>query len=43
VKPGAKFLYFDPISLLDDVQQWRWTQPDERQAMINDALASAGS
>lgn len=43
VKPGAKFLYFDPIASLDDVQQWRWTQPQERQAMINDALASAGS
>jgi len=43
VKPGAKFLYFDPIAMLDDVQQWRWTQPQERQAMINDALASAGS
>jgi lysine 2,3-aminomutase len=42
VKPGAKFLYFDPIASLDDAQQWRWTQPLERQAMINDALAAAG-
>ena len=42
VKPGAKFLYFDPIASLDDAQQWRWTQPLERQAMISEALAAAG-
>jgi lysine 2,3-aminomutase len=43
VKPGAKFLYFDPIATLDDVQQWRWSQPLERQAMIEDALAATSS
>ena len=42
VKPGVKFLYFDPISALDDEHQWRWTQPLERQAMMDDALDAAG-
>ncbi len=41
VKPGKKFLYFDPISTLDAEHQWRWTQPCERRAMIDEALASA--
>ena len=40
VKPGAKFLYFDPVTALDEEHQWRWTQPLERQAMIGDALAA---
>jgi len=40
VKPGKKFLYFDPIASLDDAARWRWTQPLERRAMIDDALAS---
>ena len=43
VKPGVKFLYFDPINALDEEHQWRWTQPLERQAMMDDALAAAGS
>ena len=42
VKPGVKFLYFDPISALDDEHQWRWTQPIERQAMMDDAIEAAG-
>ena len=40
VKPGKKFLYFDPISSLEAEAQWRWTQPGERRAMIDDALAA---
>ncbi len=41
VKPGKKFLYFDPLGSLDEEHQWRWTQPLERRAMIDDALESA--
>lgn len=40
VKPGKKFLYFDPFASLDDQAQWRWTQPRERRAMIDDALGA---
>jgi lysine 2,3-aminomutase len=39
VKPGGKFLYFDPIASLGETQRWRWTQPCERRAMIDEALA----
>lgn len=39
VKPGKKFLYFDPLSSLDEHHQWRWTQPAERRAMIDEALS----
>ena len=38
VKPGVKFLYFDPTSALDEEHQWRWSQPLERQAMMDDAI-----
>ena len=41
VKPGKKFLYFDPIASLDDEARWRWSVPAERRAMIDDALAAA--
>lgn len=40
VKPGRKFLYFDPIASLDEEHRWRWTVPNERRAMI-DAAQSA--
>lgn len=40
VKPGKKFLFFDPISSLAEEARWRWTQPCERRAMIDEALAS---
>jgi lysine 2,3-aminomutase len=40
VKPGKKFLYFDPLSGLDEAYRWRWSQPAERQAMIEDALSN---
>ena len=41
VKPRKKFLYFDPLNALDDEHRWRWTQPAERRAMIDEALAAA--
>jgi lysine 2,3-aminomutase len=41
VKPGRKFLYFDPLAGLDAEHQWRWSEPLERQAMVDEALASA--
>jgi len=40
VKPGKKFLYFDPLLSLDEEHQWRWSQPLERRAMIDAALAA---
>jgi lysine 2,3-aminomutase len=40
VKPGKKFLYFDPVASLDEPHRWRWSQPSERRAMIEDALAA---
>ena len=39
VKPEKKFLYFDPLADLDEEHRWRWTQPTERRAMIDEALA----
>lgn len=39
VKPGKKFLYFDPIASLDEDHRQRWTIPAERRAMIDAALA----
>jgi lysine 2,3-aminomutase len=38
VKPGAYFLYFDPVRSLDREQQLRWQIPAERRGMINEAL-----
>jgi lysine 2,3-aminomutase len=38
VKPGARFLYFDPIRTLDQAAQRRWNVPEERKRMIDDAL-----
>jgi len=37
VKPGRKFLYFDPIDALDEEHRWRWSVPAERRAMIDAA------
>ena len=39
VRPGKKFLYFDPLCSLNEEHQWRWTQPTERAAMVDEALA----
>ncbi len=41
VKPGRKFLYFDPVALLDDEHRWRWTQPVERRRMIDQAVEAS--
>ena len=41
VKPGKKFLYFDPLTALDEEHCWRWSQCSERRAMIDQALAAA--
>ncbi len=38
VKPGKKFLYFDPVASLDLEHQWRWSEPRERRRMIDEAL-----
>ena len=38
VKPGAKFLYFDPLRTLDPAVQERWRQSGPRQQMIDRAL-----
>lgn len=40
VKPGKKFLYFDPVASLNEHAQWRWTVPTERRAMIDEALSA---
>lgn len=41
VKPGAFFLYFDPLRTLDADQQERWQFPAEGHRMIAEALAAA--
>jgi lysine 2,3-aminomutase len=41
VKPGAQFLYFDPLRTLDEEHQLRWEVPTERQQMIDEALEMA--
>jgi lysine 2,3-aminomutase len=41
VKPGAWFLYFDPLKALSEEYQLRWQIPGERQAMKREALAAA--
>jgi lysine 2,3-aminomutase len=41
VKPGAYFLYFDPLRELGSEQQRRWAIPAERREMIDHALAAA--
>ena len=44
VKPGAYFLYFDPLLTLDAAQQERWQVANERKRMIDAALdAAAGT
>jgi len=40
VKPGKKFLFFDPVASLGTEAQWRWTQPTERRAMMDEALSA---
>ncbi len=42
MKPGAFFLYFDPIDTLSPEMQRRWSVPELQERMIADALARAG-
>jgi lysine 2,3-aminomutase len=41
VKPGAQFLYFDPLRTLDEEKQQRWQIASERRRMIDEALDAA--
>ena len=41
VRPGARFLYFDPIRSLDRETQRRWSVSRERKRMIDEALEAA--
>ena len=43
VKPGVYFLYFDPLAALHPEQQQRWSIPDQRRRMIDQALTAARS
>jgi lysine 2,3-aminomutase len=40
VKPGAKFLYFDPLLTLGADARQRWLDPFERKQLISDALGA---
>ena len=42
VKPGAHFVYFDPIDLLAPAAQARWQNPAIAEEMIAEAIAKAG-
>ena len=42
VKPGAHFVYFDPIDLLAPAAQARWQNPAIAEEMIAEAVAKAG-
>lgn len=37
VKPGVRFLYFDPLQSLSAEAQARWSDPGEREAMVREA------
>jgi lysine 2,3-aminomutase len=41
VKPDRLFLYYDPIGLLPEAGQRRWSNADEHQRMIDEAIAAA--
>lgn len=42
VKPGQRYIYFDPIDLLPPEGQARWADPNEHQRMIDEALSHVG-
>lgn len=42
VKPGQWFVYFDPLLGLAPEVRGRWQHPEERQAMVADAIRQAG-
>ncbi|EYF00419.1 KamA family radical SAM protein [Chondromyces apiculatus] len=39
VKPGQRYIYFDPITLLPPEGQARWADPQEHQRMLDEALS----
>jgi len=41
VKPGTKFLYFDPLLTLSESARQRWAIPAERDQMISNVLDAA--
>ena len=41
VKPGAFFLYFDPLRTLEEAQQRRWQVVGESRRMIDEALEAS--
>lgn len=41
VKPGQLFLYYDPVGLLPEEGQQRWSNAHEHQGMIDEAIAAA--
>jgi len=41
VKRGQHFLYFDPVTLLDEATQERWQDPKEQERMVDDAVEQA--
>jgi len=41
VKPGQKYLYFDPIDKLPPEGQARWADPREHQVMIDEAIRAS--
>jgi lysine 2,3-aminomutase len=41
VKPGELFMYFDPLHQLSTHQQRRWSDPNEQEEMIEQALKRA--
>jgi lysine 2,3-aminomutase len=43
VKPGVKFLYFDPLLTLSEPVRQRWSIPAERDQIISNALESSDS
>ena len=43
MKPGAYFLYFDPLRTLDELQQERWQVESERKKIIDEALDAAAA
>lgn len=41
VRPGATYLYFDPIDQLPAAGQARWADPTQHQPMVDEALEAA--
>lgn len=43
VKPGQRFMYFDPIRSLPEAGQRRWADPAQHERIVQEALAAARS